>query len=160
MLRSLLLWILLYGLALETVAWSTCFRLSHTFHNNVQWQTTRLHSNDDEFGQEKSETQRQQDTILENMSVKGAKAIAGMEVPERAKRAILAEAVEDQIFELNEKLDGFFDENGMIAEESREKAVEIAKATKSLQIQYNDLVTGQKSPILDALNAMEDNMSD
>jgi hypothetical protein len=126
----------------------------------VQWQTTRLHSNDDEFGQEKSETQRQQDTILENMSVKGAKAIAGMEVPERAKRAILAEAVEDQIFELNEKLDGFFDENGMIAEESREKAVEIAKATKSLQIQYNDLVTGQKSPILDALNAMEDNMSD
>jgi hypothetical protein len=126
----------------------------------VQWQTTRLHSNDDEFGQEKSETQRQQDTILENMSVKGAKAIAGMEVPERAKRAILAEAVEDQIFELNEKLDGFVDENGMIAEESREKAVEIAKATKSLQIQYNDLVTGQKSPILDALNAMEDNMSD
>lgn len=126
----------------------------------MQWQTTRLHSNDDEFGQEKSETQRQQDTILENMSVKGAKAIAGMEVPERAKRAILAEAVEDQIFELNEKLDGFVDENGMIAEESREKAVEIAKATKSLQIQYNDLVTGQKSPILDALNAMEDNMSD
>jgi hypothetical protein len=38
--------------------------------------------------------------------------------------------------------------------------MEIANATKSLQIQYNDLVTGQKSPILDALNAMGDKMSD
>jgi hypothetical protein len=129
----------------------------------VQCQTTRLHNSnddDDEVGQEKSETQRQQDMILENMSVKGAKAIASMEVPERAQRAILAEAVEDQIFELTEKLDGFVDANGMIAEESKEKVMEIAKATKSLQIQYNDLVTGQKSPILDALNAMGDNMSD
>jgi hypothetical protein len=159
MLRSLFLCILLCGLALETVAWSTCFRLSHTFHN-VQCQTTRLHSNEDEFGQEKSETQRQQEMILESMSVNGAKAVAKMEVHERAKRAQLAEVVEDQIFDLNEKLDAFVDENGMVAEESREEVVEIAKATKSLQNQFNDLVTGQKSPILDALNEMGDNMSD
>eukprot|EP00980_Cylindrotheca_fusiformis_P002119 scaffold473_cov132-Cylindrotheca_fusiformis.AAC.24 len=94
------------------------------------------------------------------MSIKGAKAIARMEITERAKRAMLAEAVEDQIFDLTERLEGFVDEDGKIKEESREKAVDIAKATKSLQSQYNDIVSGQQSSILDALNAMGENMTD
>lgn len=155
MLKSLLCWILLCGLLLETKAWSTCLRFSHTCYKSQSLQSTRLEcSSEDEFGEEKSETQRQQEMLLEKMSIKGAKAIAKMEVPERAKRAMLAEAVEDQIFDLTEKLEGFVDENGIITEDNREKAMEIAKATKSLQVQYNNLVSGQQSSILDALNAM------
>lgn len=104
------------------------------------------------FPQEPSETQRQQEMILEKMALQGADRIKAMDIPERAKRAMLAEALEDQIFDLTEQLEGFVDENGMITD--REKAVEIAKSTKSLQIQYNELVSGKPSAILDALNAM------
>lgn len=86
------------------------------------------------------------------MSLKGADRIREMDVPERAKRALLAETVEDRIFELTEVLEGFVDDNGMIPEENREKAVEIAQEAKSLKIQYNNLVTGQPSTILSTLD--------
>ena len=55
----------------------------------------------------------------------------------------------------SEFLEGFVDEKGMIAEEDREKAVEIAKQTKALQLQYNELVSGGPSTILDSLNSMK-----
>ena len=104
--------------------------------------------------QERSEAQRQQEMIFEDLSLKGAKQIAQMEIPERAKRAMLAEAVEDRIFELTEFLESLVDEQGMIAEEDRPRAVDVAKQTKNLQLQYNDLVSGNPSTILDALNAI------
>jgi hypothetical protein len=111
-------------------------------------------NNNNNNTEEKSENQRQQEMIFEKMSLKGAGAIASMSIPERAKRAMLAETTEDQIFELTETLESLVDENGMIAEDKREQAVEIAKCTKALQIQYNDLVSGNKSSLLDALDAM------
>ncbi|CAJ1958774.1 unnamed protein product [Cylindrotheca closterium] len=97
---------------------------------------------------------REQEIILESMSLDGAKVIANMDIPERAKRAMLAEAVEDRIFSLTEKLESLIDEDGMITEQNRGKAVEIAEATKSLQTQYQNLVSGEESSILQALSAM------
>jgi hypothetical protein len=96
---------------------------------------------------------REQEMILESMSLEGAKVIARMDIPERAKRAMLAEAVEDRIFSLTEKLESLIDEGGMITEDNRGKAVEIAQATKSLQVQYQNLVSGKESSILQALSA-------
>jgi hypothetical protein len=101
-----------------------------------------------------SDAQRQNAMMLEEMSLKGAARIAKMTIPERAKRALLAEAAEDRIFELSEVLEGFVDENGMVREENREKAVEFAKETKRLQIQYNDLVSGNPSTVLQALDTL------
>lgn len=109
---------------------------------------------------EKSGAQKEQEMMFESMSLKGADVIAKMEVPERAKRAMLAEAVEDRIFELTEKLEGFIDENGMIPEQDREKAVEIAKQTKGLQAQYNELVSGGPSAILDSLSSIKSSSED
>lgn len=92
------------------------------------------------------------------MALQGADRVKAMNIPERAKRAMLTEALEDQIFELTEQLEGFVDEEGKITD--REKAVEIASTTKSLQIQYNDLVSGKPSAILDALSTMGSEMKD
>ena len=117
-----------------------------------------LSADDLSFPQEPSETQRQQEMILEKMALQGADRVKAMNIPERAKRAMLAEALEDQIFELTEQLEGFVDEEGKITD--REKAVEIASTTKSLQIQYNDLVSGKPSAILDALSTMGSEMND
>lgn len=89
------------------------------------------------------------------MSLKGAKEIAKMEIQERTKRAMLAEVIEDRIFELTEVLEGFVDESGTVREEDREKAVEVALQTKQLQIQYNELVSGKQSAILDSLNSID-----
>ena len=84
--------------------------------------------------------------------MKGAEKIAEMSIPERTKRAMLAEAVEDRIFELTEVLEGMVEEDGSVAEENREKAVEVATQVKKFQQQYNDLVNGNKSTILNALS--------
>ena len=140
------------GLISSSSAWSPPITI-HSCSRKTS-DCSRLFSTGDDlsFPQEPSETQRQQEMILEKMALQGADRIKAMDIPERAKRAMLAEALEDQIFDLTEQLEGFVDENGMITD--REKAVEIAKSTKSLQIQYNDLVSGKPSAILDALNAM------
>ena len=113
--------------------------------------TVRMMGSKSSFPEEPSDAQKQQELMFESMSLQGADVIAKMEVPERAKRAMLAEAVEDRIFELTETLEGLVDENGMISEQDREKAVEIARQTKALQIQYNELVSGGPSAILDTL---------
>ena len=73
------------------------------------------------------------------------------DIPERAKRAMLAEAVEDRIFELSEKLEELFDAEGRLPEANRDKAVEIAQQTKSMQLQYDELVSGGPSSILNSL---------
>lgn len=103
--------------------------------------------------QEKSEAKRQQEMMLEEMSLKGAEKIAAMGIPERAKRAMLAEAVEDRIFELTEVLETLVEEDGSVAEQNRERVVEIARDVKQFQQQYSDLVNGNRSAILDALSS-------
>lgn len=108
----------------------------------------------DSGSNERSEAQRYQEMIFEDMSSKGANVIAKMDIPERTKRALLAETIEDRIFELTEILEGIVnDNNGTIPEADRERATDIAKQTKQLQIQYNNLVSGKPSSILDALKS-------
>jgi hypothetical protein len=107
------------------------------------------------FPEEPSGGQKQQEMMFEAASASGADVISKMTVPERAKRTMMAEALEDRIFELTETLEGLLDKSGMIAEADREQAMEIAKQTKGLQLQYNDLVSGKPSSILDSLEAMD-----
>ena len=87
-------------------------------------------------GDERSEAQRHQEMIFEDMSARGADVIAKMDIPERAKRAMLAEKIEDRIFELTEILEKMVNENdGTIAKNDREKATDLAMQTKQLQLQ-------------------------
>ena len=98
-----------------------------------------------------SPQQRVQENLMEQLSLAGAEKIAQLDIPERAKRAMLAEAIEDRIFDLTEVMESLFDENNMLPESNREKAVELAQQTKSLQIQYGELVSGGPSSVLQSL---------
>lgn len=65
---------------------------------------------------------------------------------------MLAEAVEDRIFDLVEELEILVKKNGGIENLSgdiKEEAVAMAEQTKALQIQYDDLVNGRPSQLLD-----------
>ena len=95
--------------------------------------------------------QKKQERILEELSLKGADRIRDLSIPERTKRAMLAEAIEDQIFEITERLEELFDENNQLPVSNREQAVELAKTSKTLQTQYDELVSGKSSSVLNAL---------
>jgi hypothetical protein len=87
---------------------------------------------------------------MEMSSLKGAKAISKLDINERTKRAMLAESVENRIFEITEVLEVLVKKNsGLLEGDAREEAVELAKQTKALQVQYDDLVSGRPSMLLD-----------
>mmetsp|Transcript_28069 Transcript_28069/g.52987 ORF Transcript_28069/g.52987 Transcript_28069/m.52987 type:complete len:163 (+) Transcript_28069:3-491(+) len=101
---------------------------------------------------QQSSAQKNQEQIMERASISGAEEIAKISLEERTKRAMLAEAVEDRIFDLADELDILVAKNGgleNLSGEIKEEAVEMAKQTKALQIQYDDLVNGRPSQILD-----------
>mmetsp|Transcript_94989 Transcript_94989/g.273415 ORF Transcript_94989/g.273415 Transcript_94989/m.273415 type:complete len:84 (-) Transcript_94989:324-575(-) len=77
-----------------------------------------------------------------------------MGIPERAKRAMLAEAVEDRIFELTDLMEGLIEDDGTVAEKNRKKATDLATQTKKLQQEYSDLVNGSPSSVLNALDSI------
>lgn len=142
----------LFGFSCRTSAWTTAsLPIRAAARNDGFFSASRCFQTNDDASDDLA-SQNRQEMMLEEMSLKGADRIREMDVPERAKRALLAETVEDRIFELTEVLEGFVDDNGMIPEENREKAVEIAQEAKSLKIQYNNLVTGQPSTILSTLD--------
>jgi hypothetical protein len=103
---------------------------------------------------ENSEAQRDQEIKLEDMSLKGADKISEMTVHERAKRAMLAEAIEDRIFEYTDILDELVEEDGTVLEDNREEVVETAQQIKGFQHQYNDLVSGNASALLESLDGI------
>ena len=91
-----------------------------------------------------------QEMKMEMSSLAGAKAIAKLNINERTKRAMLAEAVEDRIFEITEEIEEIFNKNdGVLEGDQKDEAVELAKQTKALQVQYDDLVNGRPSYLLD-----------
>ena len=99
-----------------------------------------------------SSVQKGQEKKLEMSSIKGADEIRQIDIQERTKRAMLAEAAEDRIFELVDELDLLVKRNGGIdnlSDDARAEAVELAKQTNALQIQYDDLVSGKPSQLLD-----------
>lgn len=103
----------------------------------------------EEAGQQ-SPAKKNQENIMEMASLAGAEEIAKLDIQERTKRAMLAESVEDRIFELVDELEGLVKENnGILEGDAREEAVELAKQTKALQNQYDDLVNGRPSSLLE-----------
>lgn len=108
-------------------------------------------NNNNSEGQQ-SPAQKQQQKRMEKSSIAGAEAIRKIDIEERTKRAMLAEAVEDRIFDLADDLDLLVKRNGGVenlSEDVREEAVELAKQTKALQVQYDDLVNGGPSQLLE-----------
>ncbi len=106
----------------------------------------------EEAGQQ-SPAKKNQENIMEMASLAGAEEIAKLDIQERTKRAMLAESVEDRIFELVDELEGLVKANdGVLEGDAREEAVELAKQTKALQLQYDDLVNGRPSSLLELGN--------
>jgi hypothetical protein len=106
---------------------------------------------------DKDSPQRQQEMLMEELSKIGAEKIAGLGVVERAKRAMLAEAIEDRIFHLTEEIEVLLEKNGTLAAQNRDRAIELAQQTKGLQVQYHELVSGQPSSVLQSLEALDSN---
>jgi hypothetical protein len=90
---------------------------------------------------------------MERSSRAGADAIAKLNAQERAKRALLAEAIENRIFELVDELELLIKRSGVesfaeFPNDLRDIALDLAKRTKELQNQYDDLVNGRPSLLL------------
>jgi len=103
----------------------------------------------DQEGQQ-SPAKKNQENIMEMASIAGAEEIAKLDIHERTKRAMIAEQVEDRIFELVDQLEQMVEKNnGVLEGDDREEAVELARQTKSLQLQYADLVNGRPSSLLE-----------
>jgi hypothetical protein len=99
-----------------------------------------------------SAAQKEREKVMEMSSLAGARAIAKLDLEERTKRAMLAEVIEDRIFELVDELELFVAKNNGLVdapETIRVRAMEMAKETKSLQVQYDDLVNGRPSLLLE-----------
>jgi hypothetical protein len=116
--------------------------------------------NDDSSSARAWPPSRELEQVFEVSSSAGAEVIAKMDLQERTKRAMLAEAVEDRIFELVDELellikqyDGY-ESFSEFPGDVREVALEIAKQTKALQVQYDDLVNGRPSILLDLEGAV------
>ena len=126
----------------------------------------------------------QQEQLLEVVARIGAETIASLSISERTKRAMLAEAVEDEIFAGTEQLidlvnerqktnndvaiDDDDDENNPSELNSRNKNIgiedqirDLRERNQFLQGQYNDLVSGRSSSLLNTVNSVgaEDPMS-
>lgn len=93
--------------------------------------------------------------VLEELARVGADRIAALSTAERTKRAMLAEAIEDEIFAATETLESLLRnaKDGTLPEIHRERAVELAAKTKLFQVQHNELVSGTTSSVLNALES-------
>jgi len=103
---------------------------------------------------QQSNARREQELILEASSLRGAAIIANMEITERAKRAMLAEAIEDRVFELTDQLERMLEEDGSVKIENRKEVEDTARQTKELQLLYSDLVNGKPSALLNAITSL------
>jgi hypothetical protein len=134
---------------------SSCYRLFST--NNSKSEQEQK----DEDDKKKESLKKEQEQLMEQLALSGAERIAAMSIPERTKRAMLAEAVEDRIFELTDVLEkllllesGGGGDGPLISEKHRREALEVAQQTKALQIQYEELVSGRPSSVLKSLESV------
>mmetsp|Transcript_13570 Transcript_13570/g.18978 ORF Transcript_13570/g.18978 Transcript_13570/m.18978 type:complete len:161 (-) Transcript_13570:93-575(-) len=103
---------------------------------------------DEQQQQQPSEAER----IMEQASRVGANQIKELSIAERTKRAMMAEAVEDRIFSMYEDLEKLMNEDGTLEVDDREQATDLAKQIKASQEQYETLVSGRPSSMLDQLS--------
>jgi 4-diphosphocytidyl-2C-methyl-D-erythritol kinase len=112
----------------------------------------------------------QQEQLLEVVSRIGADSISLLSIPERTKRAMLAEAVEDEIFSCTEQLIDLVNEqldhdssninssqsslNQRQKKDIANKIIDLRERNQFLQAQYNDLVSGRSSSLLNTVNSV------
>jgi len=97
----------------------------------------------------KDKWRQQQEASLESMAAAGASKIAQMDINERTKRAMLAEAVENRIFQLQQELLELAQTNGKFSQ-----AKKLAQQIKLAQEQYQELVSGDPSDMLRAFDSL------
>jgi hypothetical protein len=100
------------------------------------------------------DARKKQEEFMEAVSLSGADKIAKMNVSERTKRAMLAEAIENRIFQLQDDLDQLC--GGVVPDDEtiKSQCVEIARNMRESQLQYNDLVTGEPSMVMTTLESL------
>jgi hypothetical protein len=100
-------------------------------------------------------SRRRQEKSMERVSQVGADKIAALSIPERTKRAMLAEAIEDEMFVATEQLEDLYDGNdaNSVSDQNRGTARELTQRIASLQSQYNELVSGRSSSVLNVLES-------
>lgn len=91
---------------------------------------------------------------LEQLSQTGARKIAALSLPERTKRALLAEAIEDDMFHTTETLEELVQPDGTVSEENQPSVLELTERVKSLRIKYKELVSGDSSSVLNSLESV------
>jgi hypothetical protein len=100
-------------------------------------------------GSMRREVRRRQEAELEAMSARGAAKIAQMDISERTKRALLAEAVENRIFALQQEMLELAQSHGEYS-----VAKTLAKQIRLAQVQYGELVNGDPSDMLRAYDSL------
>ena len=94
-----------------------------------------------------------QNDFFEDAANQGAKQVAAMSIEERTKRAMLAEAVEDRIIVLYDDLELLLGKDGIPSSvENRDEVQVLAKEIKSLRREYQSLVNGGTSPMLNSID--------
>jgi len=93
---------------------------------------------------------------MEGASLKGADKVKDMSISERTKRAMLAEAVEDRIFNLYDDLEVLMKDGIPPTDEKRDEISSLAQQIKASQTQYENLVTGEPSEIMDMMRSESD----
>lgn len=112
----------------------------------------------DEELEPSSASEEEQDNWLEEWALKGAAKIAKLDIHERTQRAMLAEMVEDKIYQNTISLEKLVDDaTGEITDIAAAK--ELATQTQSLQGQYKALVTGEQSTMLKAMASLKERKS-
>mmetsp|Transcript_3238 Transcript_3238/g.3594 ORF Transcript_3238/g.3594 Transcript_3238/m.3594 type:complete len:176 (-) Transcript_3238:276-803(-) len=111
-------------------------------------------NNSAENESERDEVKSSPNIFLEEASLQGAKKIKALSIEERTKRAMLAEAVEDEMTILEDELEELLGEDGMPLEDDlRDKVESLARQIKGLREQYQLLVSGADSLTLDLFDA-------
>lgn len=135
---------------------TTSFVLNPSSSVSVRYSSSGSHfgvssiTGEEDDQQSPSTAKKNQEKIMEMASIAGAEEIAKLDIQERTKRAMIAEKVEDRIFELVDELEQMVERNnGVLEGDDKEEAVELAKQTKALQEQYDDLVNGRPSLLLE-----------
>ena len=121
--------------------------------------SARSSSPDDNDNNESQEQQQDPvEAFMEEASRKGADKVKEMSIEERTKRAMLAEAVEDRVFQMYDDLEGLLKDGVPATEDDREEISNIAKQIKASQLQYENLVSGKPSEMLGTMDGLEENV--
>jgi len=133
-----------------------------SLHNSAeQHESERETTTTNDASDDKKCSSSPNNTFLEEAALRGAAKIKALSIEERTKRAMLAEAVEDQMTILEDELEDLLGEDGMPRNvESREDVEALARQIKGLREQYQLLVSGAGSLTVelfdDAQNSSDD----